>query len=221
MHIVPSMFIQKGKVVSLYKGSDNAQKKTYPKAPKSYAEEFQKQGADALFVVDLDGDQIERLKEIRAHFQGDIWWAGKVRSLEKIQACLDAGASHIVLGHSAKDIFQPALAQFGPQTLIAGLQIQRGDDAAELCEFLGRNGFTRAIVKDLNSEGTLFHPNFDLMEKCSYFSDLEVYASGGVAHEEDLNYLIKAGVNGVVIGRAFYEHRLSLKTLKARFGAAQ
>lgn len=221
MQIIPSIFIQKGKVVSLYKGEDNNQKKSYPKAARSYAAAFEKQGAKTLLVVDLDGIQLPKLKEIRAHFSGDIWWAGKVRNLEYAHACFEAGASHIVLGRSAKDIHEAAIAEFGADKLIAGLQVKNMDDASDFCEAFGAVGFKKILVKDLNAEGTLFHPNFDLMEKCVYFSDLEVYASGGIAEEDHIKLLQRVDVSGVVIGRALYEHQLSLSSLMQTFGSAQ
>lgn len=213
MHIVPAIFIQSGKVVSWYKGNDNAEKKIYNIAPHNLAELFAKQGAKSLFVVDLDGDQQERLKLIKEHFSGEIWWAGQVRSLEKIQWLLNNGASRIVLGQSAKPIHRQALEKYGSQTLMAGIQTKHYQEVPDLCEAIGGSGFTDVIVKDLNAEGTLFQPNYDLMEKCVYFSTMNVYASGGVTSRRDIDLLAKAGVKGVIIARALYENELSLNSL--------
>lgn len=217
MKIIPTLYLQNGKVVSLYKGNDNEQKKTYPKAAKSYAEFFGKEGASTLFVVDLDGDQHDRLNEIREIFDGEIWWAGKVRDLETIQALLDRGANRIILGHSAESIFESALAQFGPEKLIAGIKVKHHDEGAELCEQLAETTFTDILIKDVNAEGTLFHPSFDLFEKCVYFSGKNVYSSGGIAEEMHLEWLQKIGVKGVSVARAFYENKLSLSRLLDRF----
>lgn len=217
MKIIATLYIQNGKVVSWYKGNDNELKKTYPKAPKSYASFFNKEKADALFVVDLDGDQEARLTEIKEAFDGEIWWAGQVRTLEKIQKLLDAGAHRIVLGQSAKDIYGEALSQFGPEKLIAGIKVKHHEEGADLCEKLSESAFTDILVKDLNSEGTLFHPNFDLFEKCVYFSGKNVYSSGGVSEESHVEWLERIGVKGVVIARALYESKLSISRLKQNF----
>jgi len=217
MKIIPTLYLQNGKVVSWYKGNDNELKKTYPKAAKSYAEFFKKEGAHALFVVDLDGNQEERLREIKDHFEGELWWAGQVRNHEKIQDLLDRGADRIVLGQSAEDIFESALNEFGAEKLIAGIKVKHHDEGADLCEKLSTTAFTDILIKDMNSEGTLFHPNFDLFEKCVYFSGKNVYSSGGISEETHVEWLERIGVKGVVIARAFYENKLSVSRLIQRF----
>lgn len=213
MQIIPEIFIQNGKVVSLYKGSDNPEKKVYPKSPASYAKLWQSQGANIIFVMDLDGNQQERLFEIRAAFDGEIWWAGQIHNMEKATSLLTSGADKIVLGQSAEPIFTEALETFGPEKIIAGMRVKHYDAAPDFCETLGKFGFTQILVHDLNAEGTLFHPNFDLMEKCAYFSGVDVYASGGVSEERHIPLLAKAGVKAVVVGRALYENHLSLERL--------
>jgi phosphoribosylformimino-5-aminoimidazole carboxamide ribotide isomerase len=210
MIIIPALFIQNGKVVSLYKGSDNSEKKIYSKAPKSFARHFNKAGAEILFCVDLDGDQERRLPEIREAFSGEIWWAGQVRSLEKIQSCLDNGATRVVLGSSAEPIFKAALAQFGPKQLIAGLQVTQYEEVPEHCQALYELGFKDIIVKDLNAEGTLLNANYDLIEKCNYFSDANIFASGGVGEKRHLQLLERAGAKGALVARALYEGRIDL-----------
>lgn len=217
MRLIPALYLQKGKVVSLYKGHDNEQKKVYPKAPHSYAEWFQSQGAKTLFVIDLDGDQRDRLNEIREVFEGELWWAGQVRTLEEVQTLLDHGADRIVLGHSAEPIYKEALQRFGSERLIVGMKVQHRDEGPDLCEALADSGFTEIVVKDVNAEGTLFIPSFDLFEKCVYFSQLDVYSSGGVSEFRHLELLQESGVKGAIISRAFLEHQLSLTEALRRF----
>lgn len=213
MKIIPALYIQNGKVVSFYKGTDNAEKNRYDKAPKTFARDFYSAGAKRLFVVDLDGDQQTRLNEIREVFLGEIWWAGQVRTLELIESLLEQGANKVVLGWSAKSIFKEAIQRFGADKIMAGLQLQHYDDAPDFCTELAEAGFEEIIVKDLNAEGTLFQPNFDLMEKCAIFSEKKVYASGGISEINHINLLQRAHVEGVIIARAFYENRLGLSDL--------
>lgn len=217
MRIIPGLFIQHGKAVSLYKGTDNSEKKVYSKAPRNYAAWFHKQGAKTLLIVDLDGNQTARLAEIKAAFPGEIWWAGGVQNLATIEELFAAGASRIVLGKSAENIFVEALKLYGSKRLIAGIRAFSNEGIPELCENRVSLGFNEIIVKDMNADGTLFHPNFDLMEKCVYFSKAEVFASGGVGEEHDLALLKQAGVTGVIIARALYEQRLNLSELIRHF----
>jgi phosphoribosylformimino-5-aminoimidazole carboxamide ribotide isomerase len=217
MHIVPAIYLQNGKVVSLYKGSDNEEKKRYQKAGTSYAKLFQDQGADTLFVIDLDGDQRERLTEYREVFQGTLWWAGQIRSMEALAEAFEKGADAVILGQSAASIHEEALALYGTEKIIVGLQFQHYEEAPDICEALGSQGFKRLILKDLNAEGTLFQPNFDLMEKCNYFSSAQIYASGGVSQPKHIELLKQAGVKGFIVARALYEHQLNLQELLMRY----
>ncbi len=217
MRIIPNLFLEHGKAVSLYKGTDNEEKKIYPKAPRSYVEWFEKQGAKTLFIVDLSGTERERLPELRAVFSGELWWAGHVRDIQSIQWLLDKGANRIVLGEHAEPIFTEALSLFGPEKLLAGIQAKHYDEVPNQAEKYAQMGFKDLVVKDMNAEGTLFHPNYDLMEKCAYFSKAKIYASGGVANTNDIHLLGHAGVKGVIIGRAFYENELNLTALQDYF----
>ncbi len=210
MRLIPAIYIQNGRVVSLYKGKENQQKKTYAKSAKTYASLFQKQGAKTLFIVDLDGDQKNKLYEIRKVFHGELWWAGKLRSLEGIGEVIKRGADRVVLGRSAKDIYESALSKYGSDRLILGLKVQHRDEGPDLCEQYANSGFKDILIKDINAEGTLFLPSFDLYEKCVYFSGLSVYSSGGVSDLKHLQLLEKSGVKGAVVSRALFENELSL-----------
>lgn len=220
MRIIPGLYIQRGKVVSLYKGTENEEKKVYPKAPHNYAELWEREGAKTLFVVDLDGTERKRAAEIRQHFSGDLWWGGAVRTMEAVKELFDAGVNRVVLGAKAEPIFAEALALYGADRLIAGIQAFTTDEIPDLCQRRVEQGFHDIIVKDMNADGTLFHPNFDLMEKCAYFSDAVLYSAGGVSEEHHLELLRQAGVEGVIIARALYEQRLSLPALLHRFERA-
>ena len=47
------------------------------------------------------------------------------------------------------------------------------------------------------------------------FPDLFLIASGGVAVMDDLYDLATAGCDGAIIGKAIYENRISIESLKA------
>lgn len=217
MRIIPNLFLQKGRAVSLYKGTDNPEKKSYPRAPKNYAQWFKNQGAQTLFIVDLDGDQQARAVELREAFNGELWWAGHVRDLATVDALFNAGIDRVVLGEKAEPIYKEALAIYGPEKLLAGIQAFHDAEVPSQCERLKGIGFKDIVIKDMNSEGTLFHPNFDLMEKAKYFSGANIFASGGVSNVNDIHLLAQAGVAGVIIGRAFYENVLSVESLIQEF----
>ena len=47
----------------------------------------------------------------------------------------------------------------------------------------------------------------------SDYSNLAIIASGGVGSREDLDSLVETGVEGVILGKAIYEGKVSLKEL--------
>ena len=46
------------------------------------------------------------------------------------------------------------------------------------------------------------------------FPNFSIYAGGGVRNIDDLKRLSDLGIYGTIIGKAYYEGRLSLKDLK-------
>ena len=57
-------------------------------------------------------------------------------------------------------------------------------------------------------------PNFELYKKILLtFPQLNVVASGGVSCIDDLHELKQIGADGVIVGKAIYEGRVTLKEL--------
>ncbi len=216
MKIIPAIFLQAGKAVSLYKGS-NDHKKVYSKSPKNYAAYFQKEGAKILEIVDLDQKNRAKLAELRSVFHGKIWWGGGVKTIAEIESLFNDGADVVILGTSAEKIHVEALQKFGPEKIFAGVKFRNDPEAPEKCTALVEKGFTQIIVKDMEADGALFHPNFDQVEKAAYFSKAKIYSSGGISEIQDLEIMKVAKVEGVIIARALYENRLNLSELIRRF----
>lgn len=216
MKIIPAIFLESGKAVSLYKGSSE-HKKVYSKSPKNYAAYFQKEGAKILEVIDLDGKNREKLNEVREVFHGKIWWGGGVKTIAEVESLFNDGADVVILGQSASLIHEEALKTFGPDKIIAGVKFRNDPNAPEKCTELAEKGFTQIIVKDMESDGTLFHPNFDQVEKVAFFSKAKIYSSGGISEIQDIELMKLAKVEGVIIARGLYENRLNLSELIRRF----
>lgn len=64
-------------------------------------------------------------------------------------------------------------------------------------------------------------PSFDLYEKIlSEFPGLHLIASGGISSVGDIVALERKGVPGIIIGKAIYEGKITVKELAA-FNAGQ
>jgi len=71
----------------------------------------------------------------------------------------------------------------------------------------------------MQTEGAMYHPNFDMIEKIIYETDgkMDIYSSGGTADEYDLKLLRETGTKGVIIGRAFMENALDFRKLREMY----
>ena len=79
---------------------------------------------------------------------------------------------------------------------------------------LTQMGVQRVVYTDISRDGMLNGPNGLATEQLAQESGLQVIASGGVSSLDDLRVLKplgKCGVEGVIVGKALYEGRFSLK----------
>lgn len=224
MEVIPALYILKGNIVALYKGSLE-QKDTYRKAPIDFAKQYERDGAPKLFLVDLDksvhGEDTNSsvFKAIRKAVSIPLICAGGVRSIDDIKACIDRGMDQIVLGVSAEEVYSDALAQFGPEKIIVGIKA-KGDEVQtdmerqfplrviDFAEKLPKLGVKQVLFKDIWKESTQIGPNYDEPDRILSMLPLEVYYSGGIGEIKHLKTLKEIGVKGAIIGKALYEGEL-------------
>ena len=240
MLIIPALYIQKGKCISFYKGVENAQKKVYNRSPLNLALEFQKQGASMIHVIDLDGSDIGQpinvklLKQICEKLEIPVEIGGGVRSLVDIDHLFEIGAARVILGVSARGIIQEALKKYGPNKIIFGIKARRNiiesdslpEDSDEVIEFatkIVQMGITQIVYKDMEKMGTLYHPNYDEVDRLlvGLGDGLKICSSGGLAALDDLRILNTIGTTGVIASRAFIEGKLNLREIIERYETTQ
>ena len=77
-------------------------------------------------------------------------------------------------------------------------------------------GLQEILCTDISKDGTLAGPNQALYEELkAKFPEIQLIASGGVSSVEDLEKLDAAGIDAVVVGKAFYEGRITLAEMAA------
>jgi len=85
--------------------------------------------------------------------------------------------------------------------------------------FLSRmieQGLQEVLCTDISKDGTLSGPNFDLYQDLyKNFPEIRLIASGGVSSLADLNKLSDSNIDAVVVGKAYYEGRISLDEMAA------
>ena len=234
MQIIPAIDIIEGKCVRLTQGDYN-QKKEYADDPAAMASRFEAAGIQRLHVVDLEGAKAQKpvnldsLRRITAETNLTVDFGGGVKSEASLEAVLEAGASQVTAGSiAAKDpeLVAEWIKNYGADKIVLGADVKeeqiaingwQEDSGLDLFNFLEsfiKQGVAYCICTDVSKDGLLQGPSFDLYQKImDRFPELKLIASGGVACLEDLHELKALGVYGTIVGKAYYEGRISLEEL--------
>ncbi|HXG39217.1 MAG TPA: 1-(5-phosphoribosyl)-5-[(5-phosphoribosylamino)methylideneamino]imidazole-4-carboxamide isomerase [Bacteroidota bacterium] len=235
MLIIPAIDIYQGKCVRLRQGQFRDQT-VYSESPVDVARSFRDAGFNYLHIVDLDGakqgqvtnwkslEQILALPGLKAEV------GGGVRSNGDMQKLLQIGADRVVVGSIAvtlPSLVKKWIQDVGSRRIAIALDVQKGTIAhsgwQEQAEYspntflldMVNAGATTFICTDIDRDGMLEGPNIDLYKEIrQFFSSIELIASGGVSSLQDIEMLTKAGVSGVVVGKALYEGKIELTALQ-------
>lgn len=234
MHIIPAIDLIDGKAVRLTQGDYN-QKKEYNARPLEVAQQFEGAGLTRLHLVDLDGAREKRvinwkvLELIATQTKLHIDFGGGVQSDDDLRMVFECGAKQVTGGSIAvkkPDVFENWLKQYGPKAIILGADAknekiavsgwEEGTDiwVYDFVEKYVDKGITHIISTDVAKDGLLQGPSFDLYRNLQDRSPkLNIIASGGVSNMSDLEILADMGLFGVIVGKAIYEGRVTLKEL--------
>jgi len=235
IRIIPAIDIIDGKCVRLTQG-DYAQKKIYNENPLEVARSFQDAGIQRLHLVDLDGAREKRiinhkvLEAIASQTQLVIDFGGGLQSDEDLRIAFESGAAQVTGGSiavKAPEVFLAWLEKFGCDRIILGADARDGKIAVSgwqettgisLFDFLEdyvNKGVKYTISTDVAKDGLLQGPATELYQQMGEkFPGLNVIASGGVSAMEDILSLNALEVYGVIVGKAIYENRISLKEIE-------
>lgn len=229
MNVIPSIDLMKGKVVRLSQG-DPERATVYGSDATKFALKYQEIGADALHLVDLDatlsrGNNIDTIEKIRKNVTMSIQVGGGIRGVEHAQNLLSIGIDRLVIGTVAlekRELLKEILAKAGKNRIVVALDY-RGDevvtrgwtkgtglkllDTLKDISALGSNAFLLTAVE---RDGMLVGPDIDTLKRAKQTSKSEIQASGGVSSIKDVEELLLAGIDSVIIGRALYEQRINL-----------
>ncbi|MBT6881864.1 MAG: 1-(5-phosphoribosyl)-5-[(5-phosphoribosylamino)methylideneamino]imidazole-4-carboxamide isomerase, partial [Flavobacterium sp.] len=76
-------------------------------------------------------------------------------------------------------------------------------------------GISYVICTDISKDGMLEGPSFNLYEKILQETPtIKLIASGGVSTFDEIPILAEMNCEGVIIGKAIYENRISLNQLE-------
>ncbi len=236
--IIPAIDIIDGKCVRLTQG-DYSQKKTYNENPLEVAKMFENSGIKRLHLVDLDGAKNKKITNLRVlqHIASNtalhIDFGGGVQSDEDIQSAFDAGAKQITGGSIAvknPELFENWLQKYGSEAIILGADAKNEkiavsgweeDSGLSVYDFITKwvnKGIQYTISTDVAKDGLLQGPSIELYKNIqAQQANLKIIASGGVSSMQDLETLAELNIFGVIVGKAIYEGKVSLKEIEKRF----
>ena len=231
--VIPSVDIIYGRVARLLRG-DPKHILSYEHLtdPVTVAKIWESEGARLIHVVDLDaalgrGDNIEIVSRIIRSLNVPVQVGGGIRSIERAHQIISLGAKRIVIGSMAfkePNTFRALLDEFGPEKIIVALdhldgvvvvdgwREGTGVGLREAARRFTDMGVRFLLVTAVRRDGSLEGPD---LENLSKILDLNVniIASGGVRSLEDIMALKELGLYGVIVGRALYEGRISIRNL--------
>ena len=235
IRIIPAIDLIDGKCVRLTQG-DYAQKKVYNENPLEVALRFQDAGIQRLHLVDLDGAREKRivnhkvLETLASHTRLSIDFGGGLQSDEDLRIAFESGATQVTGGSIAVNepqTFLRWLETFGNEKIILGADARDGKIAVSgwqettdipLFDFLEgyiSKGIKYTISTDVAKDGLLQGPSTELYRQIGEkFPVLSLIASGGISTFEDILTLNALNIYGVIVGKALYENRISLKEIE-------
>jgi len=237
IEIIPAIDLIDGKCVRLSQGDYEA-KKVYNEDPLEVAKMFEGAGIRRLHLVDLDGAKAKHivnqsvLEKIASNTSLIIDFGGGVQSDEDIEIAFNSGASMVTGGSIAirnKELFASWITKYGADKIILGADCKdhkiavsgwQEATSVEVIPFIGdynQKGISKVVCTDISKDGMLQGPSIDLYKDIlNVFPNLYLIASGGVSCFQDILDLEKSGVPAVILGKAIYENRVTLKELSRR-----
>ena len=104
---------------------------------------------------------------------------------------------------------------------ISGWTEQSNEEVIPFIKAYQKKSIQYVICTDISKDGMLEGPSVDLykqiISECSNGSSgqsIKLIASGGISTIEELPLLKELGCEGVIIGKAIYENRITLKQLE-------
>jgi phosphoribosylformimino-5-aminoimidazole carboxamide ribotide isomerase len=234
MELIPAIDLIDGRCVRLTQG-DYDDKKVYEQEPVDMAKMYADCGIKRLHVVDLDGAKAKEpcnlrvLERLATETSLDIEWGGGIKSTDALRAAINAGANRVICGSVAVDnaeLFASWLQSYGAGHVILGADV-RGRNVAthgwlkesqvtidSIIEQFLPFGLKQLICTDISKDGMLQGPNFPLyVELKEKYPTVDTTLSGGISSMDDIRKAAELGLHSVIIGKAIYEGRITLKDL--------
>ena len=192
-------------------------------------------GAKASTIVNY-----KVLEQIASKTNLNIDFGGGLKSDKDLEIAFNSGANQITGGSIAVKnvaIFENWIQKFGSKKIILGADFYpdttggkiatngwQEESSLALIPFIKgyhEKGIQYVICTDISKDGMLQGPSLEtyakILSECHVEpveTSLKLIASGGISTFDELPKLAEMGCEGVIIGKAIYENKISLKQLE-------
>jgi len=220
LELLPAIDIKNGKSVRLNQAQLDSIE-VY-ESPNVVLSDFIAKGAKWVHLVDLDaafksGSNSDLIKSLIEASSINIQLSGGIIDEESLLQALSTNADRINIATAALqniDWVVNAIESNHERVTIGldiadGVLVARGSgeivgDPFEYIKTLDLAGCKRYVVTDNSTDGELNGPNLELLDKVLKSTKSKIIASGGVSKLSDLKILREMGLDGVIVGKAFY-----------------
>jgi phosphoribosylformimino-5-aminoimidazole carboxamide ribotide isomerase len=226
MILYPAIDLKDGQCVRVVHG-DFATATVFNEDPADQARIWARAGFAWLHVVDLNGSAEGRavngaaVEAILSVVSIPVQLGGGIRSLENIEAWIEAGVSRVILGTAAvrdPDLVKTAAREW-PEQIAVSVDVRKGKvavqgwledsglDALTVARRFEDAGVAALIVTDIDRDGALAGANVEVFGAVADAVSIPVIAAGGMARVEDIERLKArkgAPIAGAVLGRSLY-----------------
>ncbi|MBP5505854.1 MAG: 1-(5-phosphoribosyl)-5-[(5-phosphoribosylamino)methylideneamino]imidazole-4-carboxamide isomerase [Bacteroidales bacterium] len=233
IQLIPAIDVIEGRCVRLSKG-DYGQRKVYDASPLDMAKAYEQAGVKRLHLVDLDGakaggpQNLKTLEQIASVTALEIEFGGGIKGTDALQAVFEYGATYAIAGSVAArepELFEQWLVAYGPSRMILGADLRDGkvsvngwkeDMDLTIDDLIGHfPAVTQIICTDISRDGMLQGPAFELYKDLQgRYPAIDFTVSGGISSMKDIEHLNEEGLRKVIIGKAIYENRITLKDIE-------
>lgn len=229
MNIIPSIDLKDGRCVRLRKGNFDTVHEVAADIAAT-AEAFKKAGAELVHVVDLDaaksGSNINReiIKSLCNISGLKIELGGGLRSMADLDTAEKMGVYRMIIGSAAVSdpvFVAGAVKKYGSRVAVGidalegrvkthGWINDGGLDAFAFASEMEGLGVGTIIYTDISRDGMLSGPPLEGLKTLRSRIKCGLVASGGVKDISDIAALKKIGVDGTIIGKAYYSGTIDL-----------
>ena len=169
-----------------------------------------------------------------------IDFGGGIKTSGDVKIAFNSGANQITGGSIAvndAEKFLKWIERFGPEKMILGADFNpyetgakiaisgwKKESTEDLLPFIYnylQNKISYVVCTDISKDGMLSGPSFEIYKQILAHCNTEentnhikLIASGGISEFDEIPKLADLGCEGVIIGKAIYEDRISLKQLE-------